>query len=71
MLTGKSDGNVGRIYRIIEAHRHQHPVQVVCRVLGVAPSGYCEWLKHPISDRAQEYADIRSIWYSRKQCFRT
>lgn len=58
MSNGKSGGNVRRIYQFIEAHRHQHPVQLMCRVLGVAPSGYYEWLKHPISNRAQEDARL-------------
>jgi putative transposase len=30
----------------------------MCRVLGVAPSGYYEWLAHPISDRGQEDARL-------------
>ena len=30
-----------------------------CRVLGVAPSGYYEWIAHPISNRAQE--DVRLL----------
>jgi len=28
--------------RIIQANRRQHPVQEMCRVLGVAPSGYSD-----------------------------
>jgi hypothetical protein len=40
--------------QFIEEHRHQFPVEVMCRILEVAPSGYYEWLKHPISNRAQE-----------------
>ena len=30
----------------------------MCRVLGVAPSGYYEWLAHPMSNRAQEDARL-------------
>ena len=30
----------------------------MCRVLGVAPSGYYEWLQQPISNRAQEDARL-------------
>ena len=30
----------------------------MCRVLGVAPSGYYEWLHQPISNRAQEDARL-------------
>ena len=29
-------------------------MQMMCRVLGVAQSGYYEWLQQPISNRAQE-----------------
>lgn len=50
---------VRQTYRFIEAHRRQFPVKTLCRVLEVAPSGYYDWLKHPISDRAQE--DIRLL----------
>ena len=32
--------------------------QMMCRVLGVAPSGYYEWLQQPISNRAQEDARL-------------
>ncbi len=38
-------------YQFIEAHRNQYPVEVMCRLLDVAPSGYYAWLKKPISDR--------------------
>ena len=31
---------------------------MMCRVLGVAPSGYYEWLQQPISNRAQEDARL-------------
>ena len=30
----------------------------MCRVLGVAPSGYYEWLHQPVSHRAQEDARL-------------
>jgi hypothetical protein len=30
----------------------------MCRVLGVAPSGYDEWLQQPISNRGQEDARL-------------
>jgi putative transposase len=54
----KSAGKVRKTYQFIEAHRRQFPVEVMCKVLGVAPSGYYEWLKHPISNRAQEDARL-------------
>jgi putative transposase len=30
----------------------------MCRILDVAPSGYCEWLKQPLSNHAQEDARL-------------
>jgi hypothetical protein len=30
----------------------------MCRILGVAPSGYYEWLQQPVSNRAQEDARL-------------
>lgn len=53
-----SAGRVRRAYQFIEAHRHLYPVQVMCTVLEVAPSGYYEWLQNPISNRAKEDARL-------------
>jgi putative transposase len=49
MSNRKGAGKVRKTYQFIEAHRTQFPVEVMCKVLGVAPSGYYDWLKHPIS----------------------
>lgn len=54
-----SEGRVRLVYQFIEAHRREYPVQMMCRLLEVAPSGYYEWLHHPISDRAKE--DVRLL----------
>jgi putative transposase len=53
-----SAGRVRRAYQFIEAHRREFPVQTICQVLEVAPSGYYEWLLNPISNRAKEDARL-------------
>ncbi|MDY0068115.1 MAG: IS3 family transposase [Steroidobacteraceae bacterium] len=58
MSKRKGAGKVRQTYQFIEAHRRQFPVEVMCKVLGVAPSGYYEWLRHPISNRAREDARL-------------
>jgi len=47
-----------RIYEFIRAHRRTYDVQTMCRVLGVARSGYYAWLENPTSDRAEEDARL-------------
>src|SRR5919106_4729821 len=58
MSTKPSSGRVRATYAFIKAHRGRFSVQTMCRVLGVAPSGYYEWLQQPISNRAQEDARL-------------
>jgi putative transposase len=53
-----SAGRVRRAYQFVEAHRREFPVQTMCQVLEVAPSGYYEWLLNPISNRAKEDASL-------------
>ena len=38
-------------YQFIEAHRHEYPVTMMCRVLAVARTGYYQWRKQPLSAR--------------------
>src|SRR6267378_1769968 len=59
MSTKPSTGRVRSTYAFIKAHRDQHSVQTMCRVLGVAPSGYYEWLQEPVCQRALE--DVRLL----------
>src|SRR3982074_3417153 len=58
MSTKLSAGRVRSTYEFIKAHRDRYSVQAMCRILGVAPSGYYEWFTHPISNRAQEDARL-------------
>lgn len=41
-------------YAFINAHRSQHPVRVLCKMLNVHSSGFYAWLQKPLSDRAIE-----------------
>ena len=58
MSTKPSVGRVRATYEFIQAHRGKFSVQMMCRVLGVASSGYYDWLQQPISNRAQEDARL-------------
>ena len=49
---------VRRTYEFIKTHRKQFPIEVMCRQLGVAPSGYYKWLQCPQSARALEDARL-------------
>jgi putative transposase len=58
MSTKLSVGRVRSTYGFIKANQEKYSVQAMCRILGVAASGYDEWLTHPISKRAQEDARL-------------
>ena len=61
MSTKLSAGRVRSTYEFIKANRGHYGVQAMCRVLGVAPSGYYEWLTHPISNPPPEDARLLSL----------
>jgi putative transposase len=58
MSTRLSAGRVRTSYEFIKAQRDHYAVQALCRVLDVAPSGYYDWLKEPLSSRAREDARL-------------
>src|SRR5690349_19818130 len=58
MSTRAGAGRVRTTYEFVKAHRRQYPAQALCRVLGVAPSGYYGWLKQPHSRHAEEDARL-------------
>lgn len=61
MSSSRRVGRVRTTYAFIKAHQDQFPVQLMCRTLEVAPSGYYEWCQNPLSNRAREDARLLSL----------
>jgi putative transposase len=53
-------GTAGR-YAVIERLSGAYPTRLLCRALGVRPSGYYAWLEHPLSARQQQDAQLLEL----------
>ena len=51
-------GRVRSAYQLIKSHRDEYSVQNDVSNLQVAQSGYYDWVKQPVSNRAQEDARL-------------
>jgi putative transposase len=60
-------------YEFVQAHQDQFPVQRMCSLLEVSPSGYYAWRARPLSGRAQAnqklVAEIRDIHQQSRQTY--
>jgi len=60
-------------YRVIEAEKAHYPVEELCRVLGVARSGYYAWRRRPLSPRRCQdqwlLAQIRRCYHESRRCY--
>lgn len=50
----RADRSIGRKYEFIKANPKKYDARMMCRLLGVARSGYYAWLRKPNSDRELE-----------------
>ena len=48
-------------FRLIEAEKAQHPVSLLCSVLGVTRAGYYAWRQRGSSRRALDDAELASV----------
>jgi putative transposase len=61
------------VFRFVERERASYPVRILCRVLGVSPSGFYAWRARPPSGRAladaQLTVTIRQIHADSRGCY--
>ena len=57
----------------MKAHRAEFPLAAMCRVLGLSPSGYYDWLKRPPSERARRdealQGRIDAVWRDSRETY--
>ena len=57
----------------MKAHRAEFPLTAICRVLGLSPSRYYDWLKRPPSERARRYEALRgrieAVWKDSRETY--
>ena len=54
MINLRRSQSIRRKYAFIKAHRGEFDTAVMCRLLDVSRSGFYQWLRNPLSDRALE-----------------
>lgn len=58
MSTGSLAARTTAKYEFIKAHCDRYSVNTLCRVLEISRSGYYDWIKNPVSKKAQEDARL-------------